>query len=230
MSENEFPELDPRLLSAVSFVRQGGVACDVGTDHAYLPIYALLTGRCDRAVASDVNAGPLRRARENARRWGVEDRLLCIRADGLDGVNPEQNEITDIVICGMGGELIARIIDEAEYTRKSGVRLILQPMTMGRELRRYLLSHGFAILDEALSRAAGKVYACLCVAYGGGAEAYSEVELLLGRKNIERKEALFGELAEKEVAKLEKRIEGLRRGGYDAAAEQALLDQIQRIM
>ncbi len=221
------PEIDPRLLSALSFVRDGGVVCDVGTDHAYLPIYALLTGKCDRAVASDVNKGPLLRAEENARRWGVADRLSCILSDGLDGVEPEKNGITDIVICGMGGELIARIVDVSSYTRTAGVRLILQPMSMGGELRKYLLSHGFSILDEAMSRAAGKVYACICAEYRGETEEYDAVELLLGRKNIERGGDLFRELAEKELVKLRKRIAGLKTGGHDTSAEEVLLEQIR---
>ncbi len=222
------PELDPRLMSALSFVREGGVVCDVGTDHAYLPIYALLTGKCVRAVASDINKGPLLRAEENGVRWGVADRLLCVLSDGLDGVEPEKNGVTDIVICGMGGELIARIVAASPYTRRAGVRLILQPMSMGCELRRYLTENGFAILDEAMSRAAGKVYTCICAEYRGAAEPYTEVELLFGKQNVARGGELFRELAEKESVRLEKRAAGLKTGGHDAAAEEALLAQIRR--
>ncbi len=229
--KTKIPDLDSRLASAVGFVREGGVVCDVGTDHAYLPIYALLTGKCRRAVASDINKGPLRRAVENGERWGVSDRLTCILSDGLDGVEPERHGITDIVICGMGGELIARIVDDSAYTRKAGVRLILQPMTMADELRKYLTSHGFVILDEAMSRAAGKVYACICAEFRGedGAAPYTETELLLGRHNIARGGELFRELAEKEVYKLEKRIAGLRFGGHDASAEERMLGEIKEL-
>ena len=88
MSENNTIQLDPRLSSAMGFVRQGGVVCDVGTDHAYLPIYAILTGRCRRGVASDINKGPLMRAKENGDRFGVSDRLCYYLTDGLCGVEP----------------------------------------------------------------------------------------------------------------------------------------------
>lgn len=233
------PQLDPRLTSALGFVRQGGVVCDVGTDHAYLPIYAILTGKCARGVASDINKGPLMRAKENGDRYGVSDRLSYYLSDGLDGVEPEKNGITDIVICGMGGELIAKIVDASDYTKRKGVRLILQPMSMADELRRYLTEHGFVILDEAMSRAAGKVYACICAEHcaehcaeyrESTEKPYTAAELLLGRCNIAKGGELFRELAEKEISRLEKRIGGLKSGGYDASAEEALLNEIKGLM
>ncbi len=228
----ELPRLDPRLSSAVKFVRQGGVVCDVGTDHAYLPIYAVLAGISKRGIASDINEGPLMRAKENGDRYGVSDRLSYYLSDGLDGVEPEKNGITDIVICGMGGELIARIVDDSPYTRTKGVRLILQPMSMAYELRKYLTENGFSIVDEAMSHAAGKVYACICAEYMGKAEnePYTETELLFGRHNIAKGGALFRELAEKEAQKLKKRIGGLKSGGHSASAEEALLSEITELV
>lgn len=228
----ELPVLDSRLSSAVGFLRKGGVVCDVGTDHAYLPIYAILAGISERGVASDINKGPLMRAKENGDRYGVADRLSYYLSNGLDDVEPEKNGITDIVICGMGGELIARIVDDSDYTRRSGVRLILQPMSMADELRKYLTENGFSIVDEAMSHAAGKVYACICAEYAGSAETepYTEAELLLGRCNIQRGGALFRELAQKETAKLQKRIGGLKSGGYDASAEEKLLSKLEEII
>lgn len=221
--------LDPRLSSAMDFVRQGGVVCDVGTDHAYIPIYAVLIGRCTRAVASDINKGPLARAKANGEKCGVTDKIQYYLCDGLDGVEPEKNGITDIVICGMGGELIAKIIDASDYTRKKGVRLILQPMTTAYELRKYLTESGYTILDETLSRSAGKVYTCMCAEFSGIPETYTETELLLGRHNITRGRELFRDLAEKEVFRLKKRVDGLKTGGHDAAYEEALLKEISEL-
>ena len=202
------------------------------SDHSTMPIYAILAGISKRGVASDINKGPLERAKENGDRYGVSDRLCYYLSDGLDGVEPEKNGITDIVICGMGGELIARIVDDSAYTRTNGVRLILQPMSMADELRKYLTENGFAILDEALSRAAGKIYACIHAEYTGKAEAvpYTEAELLLGRHNIAKGGALFLELAEKELARLKKRIGGLKSGGYGAEEEENLLSEIENLM
>lgn len=230
MDNKNIPELDPRLSSAMDFVRQGGVVCDVGTDHAYLPIHAVLTGRCTRAVASDINRGPLMRAKANGEKCGVSHRIQYYLCDGLDGVEPEKNGITDIVICGMGGELIANIVEASAYTRKDGIRLILQPMTKTYELRKYLTESGYAILDETLSYAAGKIYACICAEFSGVPAVYTEAELLLGRHNISRGGELFRALAGKEILKLKKRIDGLKTGGYDAGYEEALLQEIEETL
>lgn len=233
--------LDSRLAAATSFIRPGGVLCDVGADHAYLSLYALQNGLCSRAVASDINPEPLNRARENGERSGASDRMQYYLSDGLDGVEPEKNGITDVAICGMGGELIVEILKASEYTRREGVRLILQPMTKAYELRSYLTENGYVVLDEALARAAGKVYACLCVEFAGtpssaapraesDTESYTDLELLLGRHNIRRGGELFRELVEKEAARLKKRADGLRSGGYDATYEEKLLTELEALL
>lgn len=249
--------LDARLAAATSFIRPGGVLCDVGADHAYLSLYALQSGLCSRAIASDINVDPLNRARENGERFGVSDRMKYYLSDGLDGVEPEKNGITDVAICGMGGELIVEILKASEYTRREGVRLILQPMTKAYELRRYLTENGYVVLDEALSRAAGKVYACLCVEFAGTPSSaaapyteqraesdteahttsdteqytvpYTDLELLLGRHNIRRGGELFRELVEKEAARLKKRADGLKSGDYDATYEEGLLTELEAL-
>ena len=183
--------LDPRLAAAASFAREGAVAADIGSDHAYLPISLILDGRAPFAVVSDVNEGPLLRAKANAAKYGVKENMRFVRADGLIGLDPERDGVGDIYVCGMGGELIARIIGASDYTRRPGVRLILQPMSSPEELRLFLGMAGFAILDERLCEAAGKRYACLLAAYDGEVRTYTPAELLLGRANIEKKERLF---------------------------------------
>ncbi|MBQ4606405.1 MAG: SAM-dependent methyltransferase, partial [Clostridia bacterium] len=109
---------DDRLKTAASMVTAGGVTADVGTDHGYIPIWLLQQGICDTAVASDINRGPLDRARENGIRYGVADRLKLYLCDGLDGVEPEENRVTDICICGMGGELIGAIVCRSAYVKE----------------------------------------------------------------------------------------------------------------
>lgn len=158
-------ELDMRLLSAAGFVRAGSVFADIGTDHGYLPIYLLAEGRIDRAVLSDVNAGPLDSARANVSEAGFSRQVSLVLADGaaaLDGYG-----ITDYAICGMGGELIADIIEGAPQMRHPEVRLILQPMSKSEHLRRYLSSSGFSVIDERYSASDGKYYLCLCAEYTG---------------------------------------------------------------
>ncbi|MBQ8402488.1 MAG: SAM-dependent methyltransferase, partial [Clostridia bacterium] len=193
---------DDRLMTAASMVMPGGVTADVGTDHGYIPIWLLQQGICETAVASDINRGPLDRARENGIRYGVSDRLRLYLCDGLDGVEPEKNRVTDICICGMGGELIGSIVCRSAYVKEKRTRLILQPMSSGYELRSALLKDGFAIREERLCQAAGRVYSCILAEYTGETEHYTEGQLLVG-KELRREDPLYAGWIERHGKALE---------------------------
>jgi tRNA (adenine22-N1)-methyltransferase len=209
--------LNLRLMSAVGFVRQGAVFADIGTDHAYLPLFLLSEGRIERAVLSDINEGPLESARRNARASGYADRVELILTDGASAL--ADKGITDYAICGMGGELIADIIDRAPEMRDPKVRLILQPMTRRGALVSYLYNNGFAILSEAYSRDAGKYYVTLHAAFVGECREIDPVEAELGSIDIPciNSEARLGYLRAK-LAVFEKRRAGVEMsssGGED---------------
>lgn len=142
----KLPQLSPRLALAASFVRDGSRLADIGTDHAYLPVYLLKTGKCPKAIAADINEGPLARARLTAWQYGISDNLELRLSDGLDGLPADTAD--DIVAAGMGGELIADMILRCEWLRNSAKRLILQPMTAQDYLRRALCENGFSIYNE----------------------------------------------------------------------------------
>ena len=109
-------ELSPRLAAIAALVPQGARLADVGTDHAYLPVRLLLDGGIASAVATDVNEGPLQRGRETAERYGVRT-ILFRRCDGLADVRAD--EVDTVVIAGMGGDLIARILAAAPWTKQA---------------------------------------------------------------------------------------------------------------
>ena len=222
--------LDPRLMSAADLVRSGSVAADIGTDHAHLPLYLLETGRARFAVVSDIRPGPLERARHNAAAAGMTDRMRFVLTDGLRGLEPEREGVTDILICGMGGELIARIIDGSDYPKRPGVRLILGPMSSPEELRRYLAENGFRILAERLSEAAGKRYATLLAEYDGQRRTFTPAELLLGPYNIEENGPLFRSFAGEWLDRVSVRIAGRRRGGLPTGEDEALRDEIAELL
>ena len=117
-------ELPPRLQKLADWVPEGAQLADVGTDHAYLPVWLTLHGRVTSAIASDLRKGPLDRARETGRTWGVEDRLDFRLGNGLAGICP--NEADTIVIAGMGGENIAAILAAAPWTADGRHRLWLK--------------------------------------------------------------------------------------------------------
>ncbi len=156
-------QIDPRLASAASFVRAGAVFADIGTDHGYLPVFLLSEGRIEYAFLSDVNEGPLQKARDNVARAGLEDRCTLLLADGASAL--AGRGITDYAICGMGGELIADIIERAPHLSDGDVRLILQPMSRQEHLRRALYRLGFSITCERYSVAEGKRYVCICAEF-----------------------------------------------------------------
>ena len=118
-------DLTPRLAAVAAQVPPGARLADVGTDHAYLPVWLLLAGRIVGAVATDVNQGPLQRGQETAQRYGVAHRMDFRRCDGLAALSP--GEVDAVVIAGMGGDLMVHILSAAPWTRD--VKLILQPMS-----------------------------------------------------------------------------------------------------
>ena len=124
-------ELTPRLQLLADWVRPGAKLADVGTDHAYLPVWLLLHHRVEHAIASDLRQGPLERARQTGRAWQVHDLDLRL-GDGLSGISPD--EADTVVIAGMGGEHIAAILAAAPWTRDGCHTMLLQPMTRAQEL------------------------------------------------------------------------------------------------
>ena len=153
--------LDERLAAAASFVRHGKRICDVGTDHALLPCYLCEQGETD-VVASDINPNPLEAARANIEKYGFSDVITLVQSDGLRSVPP----CDDIIIAGMGGELIAQMIHDCTFVTPD-TRFILQPMTKAEHLRRSLYADGFEIMEEKGAAAGGKAYTVMLVRFTG---------------------------------------------------------------
>lgn len=165
MSQRPLFRLDERLALCASFVRKGARMADIGTDHAYLPVWLAKNGLIESAVAADVRVGPLENAKENIRRYNAEDIVSTVLSDGLDNIEPSQ--ATDIVIAGMGGELIAKIIDKPQWLCDSSRRLILQPMTRAESLRLFLCEKGFKTEQEKACVSGRKTYSVMVCSYDG---------------------------------------------------------------
>ena len=223
MREKRF---DQRLAGAIPYLRKGKVLSDVGTDHAHLPIYACQNGICPRAVASDINRGPVENARRNIAAAGLTDKIATVCTPGLDGIQAYAPE--DITIFGMGGELIASIIDAAPWTRDARIRLVLQPMSHAEILRAYLLQNGFCILDQTLVKE-DKVYQIICAEYDGIARSEDDMALWFGSHNIERMHPHLGELLENKRRLLQTGADGKKMGGKDASFELSMLAQIDAL-
>lgn len=218
--------INARLRSAAELVGQGAVLADIGTDHAYLPLFLLSEGRITYAFASDVNEGPLASARKNAEDCGLTDKMSFILTDGAAALSGKG--ITDYTVCGMGGELIADIIDRAPHLSDGTVRLILQPMSRQEKLRAYLYSHGFEILTESYSLDAGKYYVCLEARYVGKCREISDTEAYMGVKGskIVNKNCQKGYL-EAKIASLARSVEGKAEAGKQDEREEKILHSLK---
>lgn len=168
-------ELSPRLQAVADQVPEGAVFADIGTDHAYLPVWLLLNGRIDHAIAADLREGPLARARETAAQYGVTDRVSFRLCDGLTGIRAGETDV--IAIAGMGGETIASILAAAPWTREC--ELLLQPMTSFPDLRFWLQQNGYMIENEKVVREGERLYSIWNVT-GGTMKQLSPAELWVG--------------------------------------------------
>ena len=176
-------ELTPRLRSVAELVPRGARFADVGTDHAYLPVWLLQQGRITGAVASDLRPGPLERARGTAEKYGLTGRMDFRLCDGLSGIQPD--EVNTIAIAGMGGETIAAILAAAPWTWERECLLLLQPMSAQPFLRRWLQAHGYTIRRELLSREGDTLYTTFEV-YAGPMAKLTPAELWAGDRPGER--------------------------------------------
>lgn len=152
--------LDNRLATAAALCRVGSIVCDVGTDHALLACHLAKNG-AKEVIASDINDGPLEAARRTVEQEGC-DNVRVIKSDGLYEINYAE----DVIICGMGGELIADIIAGCRFLSES-TRFILQPMTKPEVLRKRLYADGLEILEERTAYDGKRAYVIMLAAYTG---------------------------------------------------------------
>jgi tRNA (adenine22-N1)-methyltransferase len=179
------PTPPARLCSALPYLKKGGAVIDVGTDHAYLPIYLVGQHISSRALACDINLGPIESAERNIAAAHLSKKIATLCTDGLHGA--EEFGADDVLIFGMGGELIMRILSEAPWVKNASIGLVLQPMTRAHVLRAWLLENGFEIVGEAITHEDRRYYQTVAARYCGKKGEYSEEELLLGRLNIQNK-------------------------------------------
>ena len=182
--------MSKRLDKIASFVENGIGVADVGTDHGYIPEMLCRRGYAGNIIGTDINEGPLNKARRSLAEAGFEDKVTLKLCDGLKGVEPDS--VNTIIIAGMGGDTITGILDRAEWCAREDVRLILQPVTKPEILRYWLINNEFAITDEVMVKENGTVYQIIC-AKPGLSEKYSDAELFTGKLERISNDELFAE-------------------------------------
>ena len=220
--------LSPRLRMAAELVPRSGrdmFLVDVGTDHAYLPVWLLQNQEEDRrfagVIAADLRKGPLDRAVRTAREAGCRDRIDFRLCDGLSCVERAQAQV--VVIAGMGGETIVHILKNAPWRDWSGITLILQPMSSMPQLRRWLGENGFCIRREELAREGETLYTAFLV-QAGEMGTMTPAQLWAGRNG---NGALRGEWLELWLERTRRALEGMARArGEDAPARKRELEKV----
>ena len=161
--------LSERLKCVADMLKENGDekihACDVGCDHGYVSIYLVQEGIAESAIAMDVRKGPLSGADENIKKYGLEDRITTRLSDGLRELSA--GEADSLVIAGMGGKLMIRLLTQGEPVQKGIRRAVLQPQSELYEFRKYLRDSGYAIADEKIVYEDGKYYFPMKVIFDG---------------------------------------------------------------
>lgn len=193
--EKKDVKLSERLKLIASFVSKGSILADIGTDHGYVPIYLVKNDIIPSAIAMDINAGPLKKAEENVKMSGLERKIQLRLSDGLDRLN--LNEAGSVLIAGMGGRLIIKILDKGKAVCDNVNELILSPHSEIELVREYLMNNGFAVIREEMILDEGKYYTVMKAVHGimeyNGMEELLYGKLLLENKNKVLKEYLLKE-------------------------------------
>ncbi len=149
-------KLNDRLGAIAAMVPYGSRIADIGTDHAYLPLYLAESGHIKQAVAVDVNPGPFVVARDAVLRAGMADKIAVRLGNGLQVVAPEEVDV--VVIAGMGGMTMIQIMEDSPSVLPMLSRLVLQPMVGTPQVRRWLQANGWCIVDETIVQDEGRLY------------------------------------------------------------------------
>ena len=158
-------KLDARLSAVASLVRKGSRVADIGTDHGYLLCWLIENGICPGGIAADINKGPLENAKRTVIEAGVSDKVELILSDGLKNI--AENSCDDIVLAGMGGNLIADILSACPWIYNKNLHIVAQPMSHGEVLREFYLNNGFDILEEKTATDGKRLYCVISAVYTG---------------------------------------------------------------
>jgi tRNA (adenine22-N1)-methyltransferase len=201
--------LNGRLKMIADQIPKCGILADIGTDHAFIPIYVVKNGICEKALAADLRTGPLEMASKNIKKHGLSDKIQTRMGDGLEPILPNECEV--VVIAGMGGALIRDILAASVEKAMKARLLLLQANTAVETLRRWLYENGFIIEHEHLALDAGKCYVAIESRWTGHPEGKDEFTYFVGEKIFEGNEAHLQRYLRKKLREVEVIIEGRSR-------------------
>ena len=216
-----------KRLSAVAGEIKYKTAADIGCDHAYALIYAMLNSKIDAAYACDINEKPLIRARENISRHNLSDKIKTKRGDGLaaiEGLNTET-----VIIAGLGGHLTVEILERGHNFIPGIKQLILQPMSEVPKVRRYINRIGFMISNESIVYEDLKYYNIIVCEPGSDAP-YDETENEFGRALINKKDEIFIKYLNEEARKIKNILSGFNLNGDVSLKTRERIGELENIL
>ena len=199
-------KLSGRLATIAEQIPKCRILSDIGTDHAFVPIYAVENGLCERALAADLRKGPLEMAGANIRKRGLDNKIELRLGNGLGPILPEECDV--VVIAGMGGQLIRDILLSAPEKASRASLLLLQANNAVDALRKWLYENGFGILGETLVSDAGKLYCLIKAVWKGEPEKKDEFTYYIGERVFEGNEPLLRQYLRRKLKELQVIIEG----------------------
>lgn len=178
-------KLSNRLCTCSSIIREGKRLCDVGCDHGYVPAYLVSNGIIPSAIACDINEAPLESCKRLVTDMELEDKIKCVLSNGLESV--DGNDIDDVLIAGMGGELIADILSRCTWIKEK--HIVLNPMTHPELARKWLYDNGFEIDKDIIVKDGRHYYSVFDASYTGEYSPKCEADYFLGNiKDFSNKE------------------------------------------
>ena len=190
-------QLSNRLLAAAGMVTKGNIVADIGCDHAYTSIYLCQEGIAPRVIAMDVNKGPLQGAKLHVEEAGLTGQIEVRLSDGLAALTP--GEADTVLLCGMGGLLMIKILSDYPETTASMKELILQPQSEVGEVRHFLHKQGYRITKEHMLKEDGKFYVMMRAEQCAKPQQYeTECEYLYGKLLLEEKNEVLKEFLGRE--------------------------------
>ena len=206
-------ELSPRLKTVASFLEGVTLLCDVGSDHAYLPVYAIQQGLITSAIAGEVVKGPFESAQQTVQDYVLTDKISVRLGDGLDVVT-SKDEVSAISICGMGGELIARILEQGRVkgTLTGKERLVLQPNVAEHLLRQWLVDHHYEILEEVVVEDHHRLYEIIVAEKREQSFPLTAMQIKFGPKLMENPTESVIRKWERQLRKIEEILAQLKQG------------------
>ena len=193
----KFVQLSKRLLAATGMVTKGNIVADVGCDHAYTSIYLCQAGIAPKVIAMDVNKGPLVGAKAHVEEAGLSEQIDIRLSDGLKKLLP--GEADTVLLCGMGGLLMIKILSDYPEATASLKELILQPQSEVGEVRMFLHKQGYEITEEHMLKEDGKFYVMMRAVKSEVPQAYeTECDYVYGKLLLEEKNPVLLEYLDRE--------------------------------